>query len=297
MRLNRLAVFALLLVALFVAPAQAQDERELFRSLKFQTGKITLRGGLATLNVGPNFAYLNPADAETFLTKIWSNPPGAGADTLGLLVPKDIDASGSGGWAIVLDYEEDGYVSDEGAEKIDYAELLKDMQQKTAAASKEREEQGYRAMNLVGWAKQPYYDRETHKLYWAKRLRFVGNEHDTLNYNIRALGRRGVLVLNAVASMDQLPMVDRRLPEILGMVSFNQGNTYAEFNPSTDKTAAYALAGLIAGGVLAKAGFFKLLLVGLLAFKKLIVVGAIAVFAAIGSVVKRLFGRGTPRTE
>jgi uncharacterized membrane-anchored protein len=297
MRLNRLAVFALLLVALFVAPAQAENERELFRSLKFQTGTITLRGGLATLKVGPNFAYLNPADAEIFLTKIWSNPPGAGADTLGLLVPKDIDVSSSGGWAIVLDYEEDGYVSDEGAEKIDYAELLKDMQQKTADASKEREEQGYRAMSLVGWAKQPYYDRETHKLYWAKRLRFVGNEHDTLNYNIRALGRRGVLVLNAVASMDQLPMVDRRLPEILAMVSFNQGNTYAEFNPSTDKTAAYALAGLIAGGVLAKAGFFKLLLVGLLAFKKLIVVGAIAVFAAIGSVVKRLFGRGTPRTE
>jgi uncharacterized membrane-anchored protein len=294
MHLSRFAVNALLFLALLVAPAQAQDERALFRTLKPQSGMITLRGGIATLKVGPNFTYLSPADAETFLTKIWANPPGAGAETLGLLLPKDIDVLSRDGWAIVIDYEESGYVSDDGADKIDYAQLLKEMQEETAEASKEREQQGYKAMSLVGWAKQPYYDSASHKLYWAKRLHFADTKQDTLNYNIRALGRRGVLVLNAVSSMDQLPVVDRRLPEILAMVSFNQGNTYAEFNPDTDKTAAYALAGLIAGGVLAKAGFFKVLLVGLLAFKKAILVGGIALFAAVAGAVKRLFRRNTP---
>jgi hypothetical protein len=34
-----------------------------------------------------------------------------------------------------------------------------------------------------------------------------------------------VLVLNVVGSMDQPSMIDRRLPEILGMVSFDQGHT------------------------------------------------------------------------
>jgi uncharacterized membrane-anchored protein len=294
MRFNHLAVCVLLLLTLLVTPARAQEERELFRSLTLQSGTIALRDGVATLVVGPNFSYLSPADAEIFLTKIWRNPPGTGDRTLGLLLPKDIDALGSDGWAIIIQYDESGYVSDEDAGKIDYGQLLTEMQEGTATASKEREEQGYGSMSLVGWAKQPYYDQGSHKLYWAKRLHFGDSPHDTLNYNIRALGRRGVLVLNAVSSMDQMSTVDRRLPEILAMVSFNQGSTYGEYTPGVDRTAAYTLAGLIAGGVLAKAGFFKLLLVGLAAFWKVIAITGVAAIAAISSFVKRLFRRNTP---
>jgi uncharacterized membrane-anchored protein len=290
MRWNRVAAYMLCALALIVAPAQAQQERELFAKLRMQAGTVTLGDGIATLKVGPNFGYLDPPDAEIFLTQLWGNPKGSGAKSLGLLVPKDVDALGSGGWAVVIGFDASGYVSDEDAGKIDYDELLKKMQQETAEASKERVDEGLDSMALVGWAKKPSYDPATHKLYWAKRLHFGDEKEDTLNYNIRALGRRGVLVLNVVGSMDQLSMVDRRLPEILAMVSFNQGHTYAEFNPSVDQTAAYTLAGLIAGGVLAKAGFFKALLIGILAFKKVLVLGAVAMFGAVGAFVKRLFG-------
>ena len=79
------------------------------------------------------------------------------------------------------------------------------------------------------------------------------------------------------------------------MVSFNQGHTYGDFNPSLDQSAAYTLAGLIAGGVLAKAGFFKALLIGILAFKKFVIVGALAAFGAISAFAKRLFrGNSSP---
>jgi uncharacterized membrane-anchored protein len=294
MRWNRFA-YLLCLLALIVAPAQAQQEREIFKKLHMQAGTVTLGDGVATLKIGPNFGYFDAHDAEIFLTQIWGNPKGSGAESLGLLVPKDVDALGSSGWAIVIDFDPSGYVSDADAGKIDYDQLLKKMQQQTAEASKERVDQGLDSMALLGWAKQPSYDSATHKLYWAKHLRFGNEKEDTLNYNIRALGRRGVLVLNVVGSMDQLSMVDRRLPEILGMVSFNQGHTYAEYNPSVDKTAAYTLAGLIAGGVLAKAGFFKALLIGILALKKIIIFGALAMFGAISAFVKRLLrGNSSP---
>lgn len=75
------------------------------------------------------------------------------------------------------------------------------------------------------------------------------------------------------------------------MVSFNQGNRYQEFNPSIDQAAAYGIAGLIAGGILTKAGFFKGLLALLLASKKL---GALAVFGFFGALwggFKALFRR------
>jgi uncharacterized membrane-anchored protein len=73
------------------------------------------------------------------------------------------------------------------------------------------------------------------------------------------------------------------------MTRFNQGNTYAEFNPSVDEAAAYGLAGLIAGGVLAKAGFFKGLLAILLASKKLVGAAVIGAIAAAWGAVKAAF--------
>jgi uncharacterized membrane-anchored protein len=42
---------------------------------------------------------------------------------------------------------------------------------------------------------------------FAKQLRTEGDSQNGLNYNIRVLGREGVLVLNAVAGIDQLAKV------------------------------------------------------------------------------------------
>ena len=278
-------IAAVVLVAMFACvsgPARAQTPEETLASLNFQTGSITLGDNLATVAQTPNFAYLSPADSQTLLTKVWGNPPGSGADVFGMILPVDDD------WGIVVTYDDDGHVSDEDASEIDYGELLADMQEGTRADSEERVKQGYESIELVGWAKPPYYDAQTKKLYWAKRLKFGGAPADTLNYSIRVLGRAGTLQLNIVGGIDELATIDARVGEILSMVSFNSGNTYAEFDDSIDKVAGYGLAGLVAGGVLAKAGFFKILL----ASWKLIAVGAVVLFGGIGAIVKRMHGRG-----
>jgi uncharacterized membrane-anchored protein len=74
------------------------------------------------------------------------------------------------------------------------------------------------------------------------------------------------------------------------MVSFKPGSQYADYQEGSDNTAAYGLAGLIAGGVLVKAGFFKGLLLMLAGFWKAIAIGAVAVFAGIGRVLKKRAG-------
>jgi uncharacterized membrane-anchored protein len=272
--------------------ALAQNKPEdILRTLNYRTGAITVGNQLATINVQQNFRYLDGADTETFLTKVWGNPPGAGKDSLGMLLPTSVSPLVREGFAIVLDYEAIGYVSDEDAEKIDYSELLRDMQDRTREANKQRVANGYESLELLGWARQPYYDKASKKLYWAKRLRFGNAVDETLNYNIRILGRRGVLNLNVVAGMEALPWIDRQNGDILSMVSFNQGNLYKEFNPSIDEAAAYGIAGLIAGGVLTKTGFFKGLLVLLLASKKLGAVAVFGLFAALWGGFKAMFRR------
>ena len=105
--------------------------------------------------------------------------------------------------------------------------MLKDMQADMREANTWREENGYEPVQLVGWAAAPRYDAEGKKLHWAKELKFGDSETNTLNYNIRVLGRKGVLVLNFVANMDQLAEIEASVPAVLAATEFNPGQRYA----------------------------------------------------------------------
>lgn len=233
-------------------------------SLNYQTGEIDLPGGKASLSVPENYYYLSPQDTKRVLEEAWGNPEGE--LTLGMLFPQEYRVLDSASWGVTIEYANDGYVSDEDAGDIDYDDLLSSMQADTREENKWRTENGYEAIELVGWAQQPYYDASTHKLYWAKELQFGDSANHTLNYNVRALGRQGYLVMNFIANMEQLNEVNEARDEVLAMASFNDGHKYSEFDPDIDQVAAYGIGGLIAGKVLAKTGFLALALVFLKKF-------------------------------
>jgi uncharacterized membrane-anchored protein len=279
-----LLALALCAAPLFALAEEGADKAAQFlASLKFQDGKVTLPGNIAALDLPTGFRYLSPADAEKVLHDAWGNP--AGSQTLGMIVPAKVSLLSDEGWAVVITYDKDGHVKDDDANKIDYADLLKDMQKGVEEANEERTRQGYPTTRLVGWAEAPRYDAASHKLFWAKELEFGDSKQRTLNYNVRVLGREGVLVLNAVAGMDQLDMVKREMPAVIAFSEFTPGNRYTDFNSSTDKVAEYGLAALIAGGVGAKLGLFGKLFALLLAFKKLILLGGAAVVAWVYKLV------------
>jgi len=294
-------VLTLVLPAVFAAaapaaPAQQLDSvpkhltaEELDARLHYQRGQVVIGNSLATLNLPPSYRYLDPHQTDLVL-QAWGNPSDPG--TLGMIVPGDSSPLAAQSWAVIMFYEESGFVKDNDASKLDYDKILKQIREQLDDANKERREQGFPAISLVGWAEPPRYDSATHKLYWAKELRFEGRPHSTLNYNIRILGRGGVLVLNAVAAIDQLAEVKQATPDILAMVDFNTGHRYADFVPGKDKVAEYGIAALIVGGIAAKAGLFKILLAGLIAAKKLVIVG----IAAVGAFFRKLFRKKPPQT-
>ena len=259
--------------------------RKLSDGLVLRGGEISLKGGVAKISVPGGLRYLDPKDSETLLWDIWGNP--RGEEPLGTLVPAGFDPFSPGSWAAIISYSADGYVQDSDASKIDYDDLLKRMKEGTAELNKQREQRGYPAIQLVGWAAPPRYDAASHKLYWARELKFAGQDANTLNYNIRMLGRRGVLMINVVANMAQFAEVQAATPTILATVNFQEGHRYTDFNSSTDKMATYGVAALVAGGIAAKAGLFKVLLVGLLAAKKFIILAILA----IAGFFKKLFKR------
>jgi uncharacterized membrane-anchored protein len=251
-------------------------------SFRYQTGHLTLPGGVGELTVPAGYRYLDSAQSRRVLTTYWHNPDGT---CLGMLLPKDKGPLDEHSWAYIIQYDPMGYVKDDDANDIDYADLLTDMKKDLEESNPEREKAGYEPAYLLGWSATPYYDKSQHALHWAKLLRFGSGGDSTLNYNVRLLGRKGVLVLNAVASPAQLPEIKASIPGILANVGFAKGQQYTDYNAGLDEVAAYTIGGLVAGKVLAKVGFFAIIL----KFWKLGILALGGLWAAI----KRFFGFGT----
>ncbi len=270
------------------SPSDTRTHAEIFKSLRQYRGHIDLHGSIAALDLPAGYFYLNPADSETFLTKIFGNPPAAnGPDTDGMILPETIDPTSGDGWAAVITYDASGHVSDSDAASTNFDDLLKTMQKGASDSNPDRVKNGFPTIELRGWAEPPHYDAEAKTLYWAERFKFGNNAEDTLNFKIRALGREGVLQLNVVDSIEHLENARKLAPKLLTMASFRPGSTYADFSSGTDKVAEYGIAGLIAGGVLLKAGFFKALLVGAAALWKPIAAGVVILLGAIGRIFRR----------
>tara|TARA_R110002167_G_scaffold103139_6_gene267070 strand:- start:2846 stop:3775 length:930 start_codon:yes stop_codon:yes gene_type:complete len=302
--MQRLGRFALVLLLSFNFPLIAQqadqssnEQQEyqlwaenLWSSMSPQSGKIALADSIALLDVPDNFYFLNQEDSKKVLEDIWGNPPGSSEALLGMLFKQGTTPFDGDAWGVSIEYEQDGYVSDEDAEQLNYDKLLLEMKNDAQQNSRARVEQGYDPIELVGWAAKPYYDKTSNKLHWAKEFKFGDSATHTLNYNIRILGRKGVLVLNFIANIDQLAEIDHNIDTVLAMAEFNEGSRYSDFDPDLDDVAAYGIGALVAGKVIAKTGFLAAAFIFLKKF-------GIVILIALGALLKKLFWRKDSATN
>jgi uncharacterized membrane-anchored protein len=243
--------------------SQEVDSLQLFydsfeSSLNYKKGKIELKNGIGSIDVPKGFLFLDAEQADYVLSELWGNPKDS--TTLGMLVPEDAKVTKDDSWAFIITFDEMGFVKDDDADEIDYDELLKEMKNDTQASNEYRKAEGFEPITLVQWASEPFYDEEKKILHWAKELKFGENPENTLNYNVRILGRKGVMILNAVSSMAQLAEVKNNIPLVTASFQFSDGSKYSDFDPEVDEIAAWTIGGLVAGKMLAKAGLFALLL-------------------------------------
>ncbi len=291
------SIIALAIAAALALPARADEKQpspqeiaavqkamKAIGELQYKSGEISLADGKVKIVLPPEFQYLDAANARKVMVDIYGNPPQAsGGD--GMIVPKGMKFFGGGGWLAELHWKADGYVKDDDFSKLNFTDMLNELKAGQKAASDERVRGGFGKMELATWAEQPHYDRATHKLYYSKLFDTDGSEQQ-LNYDIRVLGRHGVLEVSIMSFKSQMAEIETQAPAILGMVDFTDGNRYADYKPKTDKVAAYGIGGLIAGGILAKAGFFKAIWIAIIAAKKFVIIGLVA----IGAWLKKIFG-------
>jgi uncharacterized membrane-anchored protein len=270
---------------------QAADESQAGPAVdfKYQTGDIVLPNKVATLHLGEKYRYMSPEEGNKLL-QLWGNLPDE--SLLGVVVPAEVDPMSEGRWAVFLNYKDEGHIDDSDANDIDYDDLLKDMQKGEKEANEARKSAGYDTLTLVGWAEPPRYDASAKKLYWAKDIASGSGGGHSLNYDVRVLGREGVLEMEAVAPMSQLAQVKHDMEPLIAVAEFNKGYRYAEFDKNTDRMAEYGLGALVAGTIAAKTGLLAKLIGVLAGLWKFIAIG----FVAIGSFIAKLFGKKKEET-
>jgi uncharacterized membrane-anchored protein len=256
-----------------------------------KTGDVAIFAAGAKLHLGDRFYFLDAEEAKKVLVDVWGNPPTAVTDVLGLVLPADrtiIDNV----WGAVITYNPSGYVSDTDADSADYGKIFADLKSGEVDRNAARTKAGYPASHLIGWAEPPSYDRTTHSMVWARDFRIAGDTMDSLNYDVRLLGRRGVLSMNMISDMAHLPEVRAAAKTFGKTAEFVPGAAYANFDSSKDKEAGYGLAGLVAAGVGVAAAKKLGVLALVLGFgKKFLILFAVA-GAAIVRYFKKLFRRG-----
>lgn len=250
------------------------DAERQWRSIQWESaGTEAKLGGEAQVKIPEGYMFTGRAGSQT-LMKLYGNL--LTNMEQGYIEPEEENAN----WYMVFEYENSGHVKDDDKDDLDADALLKSFKESDVAENAERAKMGLPALNTVGWLVPPYYNENTHNLEWALLLESEGQK--VVNFNIRLLGREGIMHVTVVTGADEFDKIKDKVPAVLSGFSFNPGRTYAEYQEG-DKLADYGLMALLGVGAT----------VGILAkFGKVIFPAIGAVLVGILSFVRKLFGRG-----
>lgn len=243
--------------------------------------KIPL-AGQAQLDLPAGYDFVPGQQAIRFLKALGNTP---GDDVLGLISPADDNAS----WFMVVRYLASGYVRDEDAKDWNADDLLKNIRAGTEESNQARRERGFPEMEVLGWIEKPQYEAATHRLVWsiASRRKGGSDAEGGVNYSTLALGREGYVSMNMVAARQDIEALKPTARALLATLNFDEGRRYADYNASTDKTAEYGLAALVAGVAAKKLGFFAVAAAFFAKFAKVIGLAVVAGGAALAKLARR----------
>ncbi|MBP1907518.1 putative membrane-anchored protein [Paenibacillus turicensis] len=279
-------MIAVLLTTLLPAPSFATNEDGATNNtqqenplanlnwIEGQGQSIDVGTALAQLKLPKGYYFLDEKDSIVYLKETGNIPNGR---EIGTILPEDMS------WSLFLEYEDTGHIKDEEKSDIDASALLDSYRKGTEESNKQLDAKYH--LNVLGWHAEPHYDESIHSLTWATLLQDA--EHNKLvNYNTRILTREGTISTILVSSPDTLDKDSAIVQkDIIENFSLKDGNKYTDFNPDTDKAAAYGLTGLILGGAGAVVAKKTGLLALILAFLKKGFVLIIAAFAWLGKVI------------
>jgi uncharacterized membrane-anchored protein len=256
------------------------------RKIQWQVGPVTARlGSQAKIDIPKGYLFADPAEARKVLEMTENIPTG---NELGIIAPI------KGGWFVIFEFNDAGYIKDDEKKSLDADKILETMKKGTEAANEERKRRGWSTMSISGWVQKPHYDETTHNLEWS--IEGVDEKgSSSVNHSTRYLGRRGYMSVELVVNPKEVATTMPLFRTVLTGFSYTPENDYRAFIKG-DKVAEYGLSALVLGGaagIMAKTGFFKVIWKFLLVGWKLIVAG----LAGLGALLKKLFSGSSTKNQ
>lgn len=236
---------------------QPKEEAQIYKSfnrqldsidkkLEFKSGQLLLADGKIKMTVPDDFLFIEGEQARFILENLWGNY--TDGEVCGMLVKKGFKVTRLiNDFSFVISYSDFGHIQDKKDIELNHDELLATLRQNMDISNERRIANGFNTMQVEKWALVPYYDAYKKAVYWANSIKVNGTDEEILNYNLRLLGRNGVIKINAVATMDQFPAIKQILPQIISQVRFPEGQQYGDFKEGTDKLSNTTIRELIAG--------------------------------------------------
>jgi uncharacterized membrane-anchored protein len=223
----------------FSAPAFADGPGQ--RLTRTETKAVTgvtasqnLGDGTVHLDLTSGYVFIAPRDVPTTLSRM--NAVGPNAPVLGGIAQAKKRAGQADYWVAVLTYEPIGNVRETGVDEMTGISYINTVKAARPANPP-----------LEIFAIAPSYDPGTRTLSWGERYTPTTAKPNALRYEQRVLGRSGsagITLLGRPAMLDTLRFEGRNVRQ---MISFNPGQRYTDFSPTTDRVSLYNLPGLIDG--------------------------------------------------
>lgn len=225
------------LVSPTASNSQNTTSPELFERDWIMGPAIGYIGDVAEIFVPDGYAFGGAIGVRDFLE---SNQNPVTGRELGILLPE------GGNWFTVFEFDPIGYVRDDEKSRLNPKRLLKSIREDNEEANQERIDNGWPTLEIIDWEIGPSYDESSRNLVWA--IRAKSNAESIVNYNVRLLGRRGVMQAVLVADPGRMRQVVDTLNLVLAGFYFTPGDKYVDFVEG-DQVATFGLTSLISENI------------------------------------------------
>ncbi|WP_337034498.1 DUF2167 domain-containing protein [Paenibacillus illinoisensis] len=193
----------------------------------------------ATLQIFKDHSFLDKSNTQRSMLNSGSKPNG---NEIGSLY----STSENGSWYVVFEYVKTGHIHDHD-QNLNAEELLSSYIQGTEEENRELAPED--KISITGWEIEPTYDPTKRQLVYSIGFKDA-NEQAMVNYNVKFLTREGYIT--AILVTDQPSFEQNRMAfedVVLNQLSVNPGNTYEDYDESTDKTSTVGLKSILVGGI------------------------------------------------
>lgn len=216
------------------SPGQSLPRAE----VKQQTGVVrsaNLGDGSVHLDLTNGYTFIQTKDVQPILNTL--KAPAPTMPILGAVAPAGKRPGQADYWLAVITYQPIGNVPETGNDEMTSMSFINNVKASRPANPP-----------LEIFAVAPSYDYSGSKtLTWGEKYTPTNAAPNSLRYEQRVLGRSGVAGITLIARPNALDKARQEGKAVRSMVTFNLGQRYADFRPSTDKVAQYNLPGLIDG--------------------------------------------------